>query len=275
MRDPLLGGTAKTTSIVSLMAILDEADAFRHNWQARAVSLLSSVRFADAGMFDALPVERAPGMIAPGNVARGAWASRAVRDIARGLDHGYRMNTGWFDRALASDGFGRGVASLCAKAVEQSPASPLTLLFGWDDRIQNFNVTSLEDVAALARIAAAGVNPALLMNSRGKTDLKAVPPMTEMHTYAAVRLRERFPEHEAMLRLLECSDEEKYILFQALTAARLHESSDFAYLCAASGDRPLHRVLHAFVKTSSAEAALAAWDMPDEYLVSAFPAGGQ
>lgn len=256
-----------------LMQILDEASAFRNGWQAKAISLISSIRFADASMFQVLPAEAVPRLLKPESAKEGSWASGPVRDIARGLDYGYTLNKMWFDRVLGGETYQkRGISALCEAAVETQPASPLSLLFGLDPAIRNLTVTDIGHVAALARIAAGSVNPALLAGYRGNVDLAVVPPFDEIGGYASARLRERFPKYEAMFSMLDCSDEEKYLLFLALTRAELCDKFEFTALCVAAGQKnlPLHRVLWAYAKTSDSEVALAAWDMPDEYLMATF-----
>lgn len=256
------------------LAALDEAQTYRYGSGYRSLDMLRNMRFSSAGMFSAIPAAAVARLAAPGGTASGAWSSSLTSDVARGLDHGYQRSTDWFNSVFESDDFvQRGMTALCDRAMEANREVPLDILFGLNEEVAAAcRLERLEDLAGIARLAVRNTRLELV-RVRGLFDSKSVPPFESLDMFPTERLYERFSEHSDLFPLLECDDEEKYILFFNLTDAGLIPSGKFTVVCilAARRNVPLHRALQAFAKTHDTRAAIEAWDMPDEYLSAAFP----
>ena len=251
---------------------LDEARDFVRGPSQNMVELLSGVRFGSADMFEDFPADAVERMVKPSNARGGSWESSHIADIARALDYGYRRDPSWFDGALSGDRFAvRGLEGLCEEAVRTNRSSPMDLLFGLNPGVAvSCRVSILTDLAGLARIALLDTKPQLVRY--GNLEMRNVPPFGRLDTFPALRLTQVFGEHSELFPLLDCSDEEKYLILYGLRRAQLLNGPDTTAVMvgAAHEGIPLHRALRAYGLTRSVEAALVGWDMPEDYLTEAF-----
>lgn len=263
-----------TDALKLFMNALDESRDFRRGPNARPNDLLRNARFSSVSLFSAIPADKAEAFVRPSNAPEGSWDSGEIHDIARGLDHGYERHPGWYQAAFESEEYKtRGLAGLCERAAFNEPEAPLTLLFGLNPGVQNrLRIENLAQLAGVARLAIRDTHVALV-RGLGGFDPKTVPPVSQLDKFPSVRLLQRFSAHVDLFPALKCSDEEKYMVFDELDREKLLNGSPLAAVCAMAVERdvPVHRALHAYAKTHNVRAAIEAWDMPDEYLMYAFP----
>lgn len=232
----------------------------------KMVAGLRKMRFDDPAWFEGLPFGVSH-LLLEHNPHYRLRVVEARRDIAAGLVHSYTKNPEFFDY-FAADGV-PGMDALVSAAVATS-RKPLAFLMGADEELlENVAVKSEVQLAGLARLAIAGVNPIVLRGFE-KFDAAEAPAVDEMDGFAEKRLHERFAPYRPWFDLLECPAEEQYRILWAFCFGenRHHSVADLSWMFASAERRslPLHRVLDAYTKVRKAEMALELWDMPDDYL---------
>lgn len=236
---------------------------------AKVLVTLRNMEFSDPSLFEGLPEHVLDSILTKNRYVAGYSSDR--RDIARGLVHGYQVNPDFFEEFAASGHYG--MLYLVRSAQVRRPSSPTGLLFGVSDAVvKACTVKTKEQLAGLARLAIAGVDPRLLPPYQ-KFDAADAPRDGDMQAFATRRLHEQFSPYSPWFDLMDCSDLEKFQVLHDFrrsseSGATHHSFAGLTWMFAEVGRQglPLHRVLRAFVKTGDVRAALAGWDMPEEYL---------